>query len=64
MTKISTALTIFVLLVTTVAEEYPPGPVPYCSSRPIMPILPLTINEVITTDISKYFSGYNLEIIL
>jgi hypothetical protein len=58
---------LLLLLLTVLAvrcDDYPPGPTPYCSSRQILPLLPLGIPEVITVDVSNYFSGYNLDIIM
>lgn len=53
---------IFLLLLVTfvVGEEYPFGPTPFCSSKPIASILPLVIDEIVTVDMTNYFAGYNL----
>lgn len=57
-------LLLWFAFILAVSCEYPPGPTPYCSSRQILPLLPLAISEVITVDVSDYFSGYNIDIIL
>lgn len=38
------------------------APLPFCSSKNILKQFPLTIDEVISTDLSDIFTGYNLNI--
>lgn len=39
-----------------------PTPAPYCTSKPVYSILPLTIGEIFKYDMSNSFTGYNLDI--
>lgn len=40
------------------------APKPYCSSKPLVKQFPFTVDELLTYDMSKTFTGYNLAISL
>jgi len=48
------------VLVAVRLQSEPPAP--YCVSRPIFQTLPMTVGEIVETDISYAFTGYNLDI--
>jgi hypothetical protein len=48
-----------ILLVAVLSQSEPPSP--HCTSRPIYQVLPMTVGEIISSDLSRSFTGYNLE---
>lgn len=60
----SKILLALLVLAAVALRDLPPAPTPYCSSLPVLPLLPLAVPEVITADLSEFFTGYNLDIIL
>lgn len=49
------------LVLASVLAQSPP-PLPYCKSKPIIQVLPMTVGEIMSGDLSSAFSGYNLDI--
>jgi hypothetical protein len=49
-----------ILLVAVLSQS--DAPTPHCTSRPIFQTLPMTVGEIISRDLSRFYTGYNLEI--
>lgn len=61
---IANTIVLVVLLILVSGQEHPNGPEPFCSSKQVAPLLPLVIGEVVTVDVTNYFTGYNLSFML
>lgn len=52
------------LILTTIlwgsSCDLPPGPKPFCDVKTIPMQLPMTIDEILSVDLSNHFVGYNL----